>query len=432
MSKKYFDIRPISPSSIPKAYSAYKRFYKFFNLGYYADILVRAVFFYDNESGEIKISNIDEILREVDEGLLKEFMGTLNENIAEYRERNLYKEIKFFKSLKKSECFQADNYAIYYYLNSLFRSANIGTSELARSITKFSVLKRIVQIINEMGAKGEIDFLDAKFSVNSDLCEYEFPRDCSFSAGDKLFFPNDRFAELYKDKRFSSRKIILDDIRYSQKFKHLNFHELPFYLEGGNVIVTDLRSEASEMVILFSISDICYSGKEYRGSYFLDEKSVLIKIEDIDCAEGIIAKYFKDIGILAIPVRRNLSKHSIDELYHLDVIVNVALDCVILPEEDLIMKESKEKLLELFKGKCIFTNIDERKKLGSNFINFGDFVIFTNEDTPKSLIDKFNEMGFDCVVPPINISLADNDGVRCATINLVSATQIKKLDKTRF
>jgi len=235
-------------------------------------------------------------------------MQTLNENLGENLGKNLYDNIKYFISSKKPQFTQSEfSKATTFYLSSPYRSANIGTTELAQSIIKFSVLKRIFQEAKEMGAQGDIDFLDAKISFNSGLCEHEFPRDCAFLVGEKLFFPSVKFKEIYKDERLVSREIMLDEIRHSQRFAHLNFQELPFYLEGGNVIVTDLRTDCGERVILFSLSDLNFSGQKYNGSYFLDDRGNVSRIDDIDHAEHMIAKYFKHIGINAIAIRRNLS-----------------------------------------------------------------------------------------------------------------------------
>ena len=145
-----------------------------------------------------------------------------------------------------------------------------------------------------------------------------------------------------------------------------------------------------------------------------------------------MANYIKNwgesLGYEVVIVERNLEKHDLISIYHLDTFCNVAqlyekdkvTNILFIPEdeEEIITKESRDQLIEVF-GEENIIRISEydRKMLCSNFIQIENTIILTHPETSFSFIEKLNERGFQVVVPPIALKMGPKltDGIRCHT-----------------
>jgi hypothetical protein len=200
------------------------------------------------------------------------------------------------------------------------------------------------------------------------------------------------------------------------------FQDLPFHLEGGNFIDCEVDGKK---VALLAISDSLFSEKgEFLGSYFFESDGTKIEFATYKKFCQRVENFFKQIGYDEVviidrtfdeAIWRDDEKANIDALYHLDTFFGVAGDVAFIPEEPLITEESRQKLQAIFGDRIILMNAQDRVNLASNFITIGNNILFTTPDICQETIKKFNDFGFNCMVPPMLLSIMGTDGIRCRT-----------------
>lgn len=194
---------------------------------------------------------------------------------------------------------------------------------------------------------------------------------------------------------------------------------LPFVTEGGNIIIG--KTPAGENLMLIAVSETAFDGEKNKfiGATFCNKE-----FKDYKKFCQCIEQWGVEMGYKTVVIDRN-PKYKVMDLYHLDTFLCIAGDILLLPKESLITEESREDLTKIFGENIILMNEYDRKNLASNFITVSNHIIFSSPDISSDVIGQFCERGFNCVIPPMQLSLHSNDGLRCHTQEIPSTTPSK-------
>lgn len=200
--------------------------------------------------------------------------------------------------------------------------------------------------------------------------------------------------------------------------------EIPFQIEGGNVVICENKN--GKKIMMLAVSNLCYANPSKPSFQFFDDGRVRSYGYEEYCDK--IRAWGDDLGYEVIIVNRNIEQYSVQELYHLDVFANVVSvtdamgekrNILVMPQEDCVTDQSKISLIEAFGEKnIIYVSERDRKKLASNFIQFGNSVIFSDPGISKELINEFVAKGLQVIIPPLGLNMnkdTRSDGIRCHT-----------------
>jgi len=273
-----------------------------------------------------------------------------------------------------------------------------------------------------------------------------FPRDYSIYF-DRAFHQTDqRVAKAISDEKYphhkqkssSSDLDRLDSHRADLRTAGYDIvRDIPFDAKGGNMIFT--KNSNGEKVLIATVSDAYFSDEgEFLGGYILDEKGNLKESSNSPFWKLMTGdKYPKfrqqiiDWGKNnagcdhVVVLDRNIfspDRNQFKGLYHLDVFCGALPGGNVLINPESITQSGMNELKQVF-GENKITEIshEEKKELCANFVTMGKMVVMSSPKTPKSFIDKVNNLGFDVYVPPIYLSkdetLRDGwpAGIRCLT-----------------
>lgn len=274
--------------------------------------------------------------------------------------------------------------------------------DLVKSLLISTFLAKIADETENLRTKSPYFYreLPAKLSkIAPESTASLFARDVSFTVDGKLYYPQtDFFDNHYKTKSFSlENNIEITRQDFDSEIEDAEF--APFLLQGGNIVVDENRK-----IILYQ--DCLH---ELRGEISQSEENAFYQT---------INDWAKRHGYHPIMIERDFSKTMLtfEDLYHLDVYLNVIGQYVIVPDEKILSEKTRNDLAEFYgEENMIYLSQEEREEFCTNFITFGNKVVMTSPSTPQSFIDKLTIRGFDVVIPPLMLSRSSNSGVRCYT-----------------
>jgi len=328
-----------------------------------------------------------------------------------------------------------------YYSYSPYRSFLIDTNPdyAVKKIVHAHVMDILVkEIFTQLYGtnKGIFDTLPAKYSADSSYAGWL--RDDVLVIDDNLYQPDELVMDFYPEDD-NSYKACLQDMHAANLGE---VKKIPFKIEGGNMIACSNRR--GEKIMLLMISNHDYNQKEmhYKGSFFLSEDlEVTVEKNYIAHCERI-TEWGKSLGYKTIIVESNLSSslYEFRQMYHLDVCLNVVDGFLVIPEgkndehgrsHNAITEESLAQLVDIFgQENVIRTAESDREKMVTNFIEIDRVVVLPHPDISKRFILDLIRRGFVVAVPPIKLTLnqEDNsDSIRCHTNKFTKAAQAKPL-----
>lgn len=384
-------------------------------------IFTHAKFFYDFEKGQIMIDEID-----FDKNHSREFESRFPKSDAGYSAGTLLSVMKNLvaEMLEDKEAFR--NPSIYnakkplgrkieggrYLSYSSYRTNARETVEhdivfLAARLLISSYVQNITRILNRKSGSEEFSYeeLRARISkthpVNDSI---SFLRDSSTVIGGEIYHIDSAIKNLKPnmDTAINSNTAIAD--LSSQDIGIIK--STPFLFQGGNIVVDEEKKK-------IFMSNSFVEGNDYP---YVNSQG---KIEIIPASQVYenAKNWAKQRGYEMVVIERTPNKDAtLDDLYHLDVFFNVIGPYVIVPEENIISKKARDKLIEIYGVENIIPlSKVEREALCTNFISFDNNVLVTSPHTPPSFIAKLNDKGLNVILPPFHMSVGPNSGIRCCT-----------------
>jgi hypothetical protein len=385
-------IRPLSPKSAEKYYTHFKK--------NQVEVLFDIDLKYD-EGKKFYIANYQDLEKKYNEEKIC-FLGACKDFVEGFEVKNL----ELSKILQdEGECKE------YYIINSPIRTVYRSERELKRPFLKrLMQLEHLKFILEKIGAKDNFLILPAAYS--SSLQSYDFLRDKIIEINEELHCLN------HDIKNFLDRgnqDLITDLISVNADVSRLGVDvksSLPFLMQGGEVVFVNDKK------MIFCASQFFLNTGRFNA-FALEEDGNKKHFKNEDEFEDFAVKYFKkkhDIDL--IYVRRNLESFTIHQLYHLDTFLNSANGKIFAIEKSL-EENSFKKLKDNFGENNIFFLPDKSLEfLSTNFINFGNNLVFTRQISNEKILDEvrscFESAGFSCFFPAIGFGIDEDDGLRCS------------------
>jgi hypothetical protein len=276
-----------------------------------------------------------------------------------------------------------------------------------------------------------------------------FLRDCYFVLDSQIFQTHPSIV-LDEERHIDQQSVAVDLASLGYEVQ-----QAPIFTEGGNICPCVDRNGAK--VIIFAISDYYYVRGNFvkKGdvnqnavfrrnfmAHFCDEDEVVeLNYNEYSAA---VKKWFKKFGYDVIIAERDVQKNLFSDIYHLDIFCNVARlqtpdqgrkDFLIL-DPDCVTGETLGEFKKKFgEENIIYITQEERKKLCTNFIQYGNSLILSHPDTPQSFIKKMTDRGFQVTIPPMLLSMWEDgkDGARCHTqVAPLSASVVAESSNEQF
>lgn len=256
-------------------------------------------------------------------------------------------------------------------------------------------------------------------------------RDDLIVIGDELYYSPISDEEHLKVKTQRTKSAMAD-----VKAAGFDAKLLPFVTEGGNII--SCKDREGNDTLLIAVSDVNFNlHDEFVGAKFHEEGEAKPRFyENYEEFCQRLQVWGEELGYRTIIIHRNLDRtewrddknpSNVHALYHADTFLNVADDVLLLPEEDVITRKNRDELIAAFGEKNIIRmDKQSRKKMAANFVMVGNHIIFSNPNISRDIIDGYCQRGFNCVVPPFELTLCGTDGIRCHTQEIPSSVLEKQ------
>jgi len=451
--------RPPSPASAEKiaefAFSLVKNPKKPLELQQKIFILVNANFALDWDKNIFVINNYHQLLERYK---LKNFQDF--DKSIELVLKQVNKRVGTFSGGKRL----ADNFVTYqspknsfrhrteeqYYYSSSLRNLNphYDLSTFIDRVVKSMLIDEIIKkIITDQNLDPQC-YKPLQPKVSQSIGSSNFARDYSVVIGKNIFQPHPYLLEKLghlqdPDLFLKKRESFFADFQSSKESELEIKRELPFILEGGNVI--ECKNKNGENILLVAVSDATLIDRQgddkFIGAYILNGDS-FVEVDKENDLGIAIAKFGESQGCKVIMLDRNLQDHSLASIYHADMFCNVAKlysengvrNILFIPEasEKVITDETEEELVQNFGEENIVRFCEaDRKNLFSNFIQFGNLLVMSSDKISPELIHRLNEIGFSVALPPISLDLVNDltDGIRCHTFPRFP--RFEQLDKSQ-
>lgn len=410
-------------------------------------ILANAHFVFDWDKNIFVINKLVE-LKEIynKRGFVDQNFSEYTKNVLKSVNKRVEKISNKTKLLDKIAIHRAkdstQNFCVEQYYHSSPLRNTVADYTLPKFVDRMVKAMLIDEIVRKIIFEARLDQssyqpLQPKFSQS--MGSSIFARDYSVALGDNIFQPHHILSEsdtLLADPEtfFERRKSFFADICSTEENPKIN-RELPFILEGGNVIACE--DVGGRKILLVVISDANIIDENTADAQIEDEKrffcaSVLkdgkvCEVLEESQLQKEIESFGKSQGYNVIMIDRDLKNHPLSSIYHADTFCNVAKlyssngvrTILFIPEksEKVITKETDDKLIEYFGQENIVRFKFKENKLFTNFIQFGNLLVMSNE-VNQDLITQLNKIGFSVAIPPISLDLIGGelgDGIRCHT-----------------
>ena len=207
---------------------------------------------------------------------------------------------------------------------------------------------------------------------------------------------------------------ILSDM-VGEGFRPENIHQVPFTIEGGNMIFCEKHN-----LMIIAVSDLLFDEEDkFLGGSFGDG---YFSADEYDEYCDAITSWVDSLGYNVLIIERNLEEYTLDSIYHADTFMACIGDILMIPEAEVLKESSVAELTEVFgEENIIRISKEDWSSLAPNLITLDGNIVFFSKNISPELIEEITKRGYDCVVPPFTTSRITenwNDGLRCATQKL--------------
>lgn len=287
--------------------------------------------------------------------------------------------------------------------------------------------KALEDCIDKIGGD-RTDFRLLRPDFTQNLCGAAFARDGCVVIGDRVFQASfDMLMRAKNDPKIN--RLLWFQLKNFAVMRNdllengLDTEEMPFFLEGGNVIFDKERN-----ILFFCIPDFYFNERGHEKQALIFKNGKLCEVNH-EIFVDFVKNWAKENGFAAKVIERNLFDYKIAKLYHLDTFMNLVGGYLVI-YKDGVPRECFDGLQEVYGGKIIEVSQKEWQNMATNFVVIDNNVIFTSSEPNIELMGKLNDVGLNCVTPFISIQQLANDGLRCKTL-AVSRLEEELLEKNR-